>query len=102
MPWEPQKAPYSGRLSGIRWGADDAAINALKLDLKSFNTALTEQGVSISGTVVQVGNKTLNVELTEQRQLTTEHGETLTDHAARITANENAIKLKVLHRSMNP
>lgn len=75
--------------------ADDAAINALKLDLKSFNTALTEQGVSISGTVVQVGSKTLNVELTEQRQLTTEHGETLTDHAARITANENAIKLKV-------
>lgn len=75
--------------------ADDAAINALKLDLKSFNTALTEQGVSISGTVVQVGNKTLNVELTEQRQLTTEHGETLTDHTARITANENAIKLKV-------
>lgn len=75
--------------------ADDAAINALKLDLKSFNTALTEQGVSISGTVVQVGNKTLNVELTEQKQLTTEHGETLTDHAARITANENAIKLKV-------
>ena len=75
--------------------ADDAAINALKLDLKSFNTALTEQGVSISGAVVQVGNKTLNVELTEQRQLTTEHGETLTDHATRITANENAIKLKV-------
>lgn len=75
--------------------ADDAAINALKLDLKSFNTALAEQGVSISGTVVQVGNKTLNVELTEQRQLTTEHGETLTDHATRITANENAIKLKV-------
>lgn len=75
--------------------ADDAAINALKLDLKSFNTALTEQGVSISGTVVQVGNKTLNVELTEQKQLTTEHGETLTDHAARITANENAVKLKV-------
>lgn len=75
--------------------ADDAAIDALKLDLKNFNTALTEQGVSISGTVVQVGNKTLNVELTEQKQLTTEHGETLTDHAARITANENAIKLKV-------
>ena len=75
--------------------ADDAAINALKLDLKSFNTALTDQGVTISGAVVQVGNKTLNVELTEQKQLTTEHGETLTDHAARITANENAIKLKV-------
>lgn len=75
--------------------ADDAAIDALKLDLKNFNTALTDQGVTISGTVVQVGNKTLNVELTEQRQLAAEHGETLTDHAARITANENAIKLKV-------
>lgn len=75
--------------------ADDAAIQALKLDLQSFNTALTNQGVSISGTVVQVGNKTLNVALTEQTQLITDHGETLTDHATRITANENAIKLKV-------
>ena len=78
--------------------ADDAAIQALKLDLQSFNTALTDQGVSISGTVVQVGNKTLNVALTEQTQLLTDHGETLTDHAARITANENAISLKVSTR----
>ena len=35
------------------------------------------------------------MELTEQRQLTTEHGGNPTDDAARITANENAIKLKV-------
>lgn len=75
--------------------ADDAAIQALKLDLRSFNTALTKQGVAISGTVVQVGNKTLNVALTEQTQLITDHGGTLTDHAAKITANENAIKFKV-------
>lgn len=75
--------------------ADDAAIQALKLDLQSFNTALTKQGVTISGTVVQVGNKTLNVALTEQIQLVTSHGEMLTDHATRITANEGAISLRV-------
>ncbi len=75
--------------------ADDAAIQALKLDLQSFNTALTNQCVTISGTVVQVGNKTLNVALTEQSQLISEHGETLTDHATRISANEKGISLKV-------
>lgn len=75
--------------------ADDAAIQALKLDLHSFNTALTNQGVTISGTVVQVGDKTLNVALTEQSQAISEHGEILTDHAARIEANENDISLRV-------
>ena len=103
--------------------ADDAAIQALKLDLQSINTALTDQGVTISGTVVQVGNKTLNVELSEKTQLITEQGETianqmtminehgeqitlhdvsiksqsekLTDHSTRIAANENAISLRV-------
>lgn len=75
--------------------ADDAAIQALKLDFQSLNTALTDQGVTISGTVVQVGDKTLNVALTEQSQLITEHGETLTDHASKISANESAISLRV-------
>lgn len=75
--------------------ADDAAIQALKLDLQSFNTALTNQGVTISGTVVQVGDKTLNVALTEQSQAISEHGETLTDHATKIAANEKGISLKV-------
>lgn len=75
--------------------ADDAAIQALKLDLQSFNTALTNQGVTISGTVVQVGNKTLNVALAEQSQAISEHGETLTDHATKIAANEKGISLKV-------
>lgn len=92
-----------------RMVADDAAIQALKIDFQSFETALTDQGIKISGTVVQVGDKTLNVALseqtqvisehsetlTEQTQLISEHGETLTDHATRITANENAIKLTV-------
>lgn len=75
--------------------ADDAAIQALKIDFQSFDTALTEQGVTISGTVVQVGSKMLNVALSEQEQVNTEYGEALSDHAARIAANENSIKLKV-------
>lgn len=48
--------------------AEDAGIQALKIDFQSFETALTNQGVTISGTVVQVGDKTLNVELSEQKQ----------------------------------
>lgn len=75
--------------------ADDAAIQALKIDFKSFETALTNQGVTISGTVVQVGNKTLNVELSEQRTLITYQGELLSDHSSQIEANETAIGLRV-------
>lgn len=59
--------------------ADDAAIQALKIDFQSFETALTQQGVSISGTVVQVGNKTLNVALTEQTQLISDNYTVLAD-----------------------
>ncbi len=84
-----------------RMVADDAAIQALKIDFQSFDTALTQQGVTISGTVVQVGSKTLNVALSEQTQLITEHGETLTDHATRITASENDIRLKVSTQDFN-
>lgn len=75
--------------------ADDAAIQALKIDFQSFDTALTQQGVAISGTVVQAGSKTLNVALSEQTQAISEHGDMLTDHAAKIEANERAISLRV-------
>lgn len=75
--------------------AEDAAIQALKIDFQSFETALTNQGVTISGTVVQVGDKTLNVELSEQRTLITDQGELLSDHSSQIEANETAIGLRV-------
>lgn len=48
--------------------AEDAGIKAFKIDYQSFETALTDQGVVISGTVVQVGEKNLNVVLSEQTQ----------------------------------
>lgn len=75
--------------------ADDAAIQALKVDFRSFDTALTEQGVTISGTVIQVGSKTLSVVLSEQEQALSEQGKTITDHASKIEANEKNILLKV-------
>lgn len=81
--------------------AGDAAIQALKIDFQSFETALTEQGVTISGTVVQVGDKTLDVTLSEQRQAMDAHGETLSDHASRISANETAISLAVTTQEFN-
>lgn len=75
--------------------ANDAAIQALKIDFQSFDTALTEQGVVISGTVVQVGSKTLNVILSEQEQINTDYSETLSTHSSQIAANEQEISLRV-------
>ena len=75
--------------------ADDAAIQALKIDFRSFDTALTEQGATISGTVIQVGSKTLDVALSEQSQTIAEHEETLSSHESRITANAQSISLAV-------
>lgn len=75
--------------------AGDAAIQALKIDFQSFETALTDQGVTISGTVVQVGNKTLNVALSEQSQAISDQQETLADHWTAIQANQESIALKV-------
>lgn len=75
--------------------ADDAAIQAMKIDFQSLDTILTDQGVTISGTVIQVGDKNLNIAFSEQMQLMADQGETLADHTAKIAANEKNISLKV-------
>lgn len=75
--------------------ADDAAIQAMKIDFQSLDTILTDQGVTISGTVIQVGDKNLNIAFSEQMQLMADQGETLADHTAKISANEKNISLKV-------
>lgn len=51
-----------------RMVADDAGIQAPKLDLRLINQVLTDQGVQIDETVVKVGNKSLEVVLKEQEQ----------------------------------
>lgn len=75
--------------------ADDANIAGNKLDINSVVTEINGATEKISSTVVQVGNKTLQVTLTEQENMLNEHGETLTSQAARIAANEESIALKV-------
>lgn len=75
--------------------ADDAAIKGTKLDIESVVTAVNGASTKISGTVVQVGDKTLNVALSEQETTITEYGGQISDHEARITANEESILLKV-------
>lgn len=75
--------------------ANDANIAGSKLDINSVVTEINGATEKISSTVVQVGNKTLQVYLGEQENIIEEYGETLTSQAAQIAANEESIALKV-------
>ena len=75
--------------------ANDANIAGSKLDINSVVTEINGATEKISSTIVQVGNKTLQVYLGEQENILDEYGETLTSQAAQITANEENISLKV-------
>lgn len=76
--------------------ADDANIKGFKLDINSVIREVNEKGtVTISGTKIQVGDKLLNVVLSEQNNTIAEQGKTLSSHTTRIEANEKAISLKV-------
>ena len=75
--------------------ANDANIAGSKLDINSVVTEINGSTEKISSTVVQVGDKTLQVVLTEQENTIEEYGGTLISHAAQIAANEENISLKV-------
>ena len=75
--------------------SDTANISGNKLDINSVIRSVNGATEKIESTVVNVGNKTLNVLLQEQTNTITEHGTSLATHEARITANENSINLKV-------
>ena len=75
--------------------ADDANISGNKLDINSVIRSVNGSTEKIESTVVNVGNKTLNVLLQEQTNDITEHGKSLSTHESRITANEKSINLKV-------
>ncbi|MBS4958909.1 MAG: phage tail protein, partial [Clostridium sp.] len=76
--------------------ADNANISGNKLDINSVirevNTSGTE---TIKGTKVVVGDRTLDVELSIQKNTITEHSKELSSQKASLTALDNAIKLKV-------
>lgn len=76
--------------------SENANISGKKLDIDSVIRTINEDGaVSIQGTKVQVGNTTLDVELSKQTNLINNHTTQLNNQQASINANTNAIKLKV-------
>lgn len=89
--------------AGITDGAIDnnkvsqnANIDGAKLNINSVIREVNENGTeSISGTKVVVGDKNLEVELKEQQNTITEHGQELSSQKSQIIAMEDKISLKV-------
>lgn len=75
--------------------ADDNSLSALKLDKNSIVRQVNGATETIKGTKVTVGDRTLDVELSTQKNTITEHSEELSSQKATIQALDNAIKLKV-------
>ena len=76
--------------------ADNANISGNKLDINSVIREVNTHGTeTIKGTKVTVGDRTLDVELSTQKNTITEHGKELSSQKATIQALDNAIKLKV-------
>lgn len=75
--------------------ADDANIEGKKLDINSVVREMNGCTEVISSTIIQVGDKELNVILEEQNNTITEQSEQLTTQKAQIEANQTAISLKV-------
>lgn len=75
--------------------ADDNSLSALKLDKNSIVRQVNGATETIAGTRIQVGDRTLDVELSTQKNTITEHGKELSSQKATIQALDNAIKLKV-------
>ena len=75
--------------------ADDANIEGKKLDINSVIREVNGATETIKSTVIQVGDRTLEVVLEEQNNTITEHGEELVTQKAQIEANQTAISLKV-------
>ena len=76
--------------------SENANISGKKLDIDSVIRTINDDGsVTIEGTKVQVGNTTLDVELSKQTNLINEHTTQLSTQQSSIKANTDAIKLKV-------
>lgn len=76
--------------------ADNANILGNKLDINSVIREVNTHGTeTIKGTKVTIGDRTLDVELSTQKNTITEHGKELSNQKATIQALDSAIKLKV-------
>ena len=75
--------------------ADNANISGNKLDINSVIREVNGATETIKGTRVQVGDRTLDVELSTQKNTITGNSKELSNQKATIQALDNAIKLKV-------
>lgn len=76
--------------------ADNANISGNKLDINSVIREVNNKGTeTIKGTKVTVGDRTLDVELSTQKNSIIEHGKELSTQKATIQALDNSIKLKI-------
>lgn len=75
--------------------AYDANISGNKLDINSVVRSVNGATEKIQSTVVQVGDRSLNIYLGEQTNTITAHGESLRTQAASIKAAQDSIKLKL-------
>ncbi|KXA10464.1 carbohydrate binding domain protein, partial [Clostridium perfringens] len=76
--------------------ADNANISGNKLDINSVIREVNNNGTeTIKGTKVTVGDRTLDVELSTQKNTITENSKELSSQKTSITALDNALKLKV-------
>ncbi|AGH27913.1 hypothetical protein phiCP51_0022 [Clostridium phage vB_CpeS-CP51] len=76
--------------------ADNANISGNKLDINSVIREVNNNGTeTIKGTKVTVGDRTLDVELSTQKNTITEHSKELFSQKASLTALDNALKFKV-------
>lgn len=76
--------------------ADNANISGNKLDINSVIREVNTHGTeTIKGTKVQIGDRTLDVELSTQKSTITEHSKELSSQKASLTALDNALKFKV-------
>ena len=75
--------------------ADDNSLSALKLDKNSIVRQVNGATETIAGTRIQVGDRTLDIELSTQKNTITEHSKELSSQKVTIKALDSAIKLKV-------
>ncbi|MDQ0149362.1 hypothetical protein ACFO6R_10110 [Eubacterium multiforme] len=75
---------------------EENELDASKLNMNSVIRGINENGSeTIKGTKVQVGDRTLDVELSTQQNSIVENGKRLENQQTNILALDNAIKLKV-------
>ncbi|MCR6515291.1 phage tail protein [Clostridium sp. LY3-2] len=74
--------------------ADDNSLNASKFDKNSIVRQVNGATESIKGTKVTVGDRSLDVELSTQKNTITNNSKELSSQRATIQALDNAIKLK--------